>query len=228
MKRKNYDESFFEKVDSIEKAYFLGLIYSDGCLVYNPEKYLYKIYLKLHSKDKEILIRFIESIQGEMKIWDNKRRDMCEVSVSGKKIIMDLNKLGVHPNKTFTLTYPKIDENLERHFLRGYFDGDGCIRINTDKRDGSERGDLRIVGGSDEMINKINERMHILFGVNLNKPYGPKNSKFKYIGWGAMRDIEKIYNGFYSDCDLFLQRKKTTFDKVITLVRNKQKYRKKI
>jgi intein/homing endonuclease len=36
-------------------------------------------------------------------------------------------------NKTFSVKYPQINEKFERHFLRGYFDGDGCIRINTDK-----------------------------------------------------------------------------------------------
>lgn len=30
-------------------------------------------------------------------------------------------------NKTFKLNWPDIDEYLQAHFIRGYFDGDGCI-----------------------------------------------------------------------------------------------------
>jgi hypothetical protein len=42
-----------------------------------------------------------------------------------------------------------------------------------------------------------------------------------------MSDIEKIYNGFYSETDLFLNRKKIIFDEVIDIIGSKNKYRKK-
>lgn len=227
MRKKRYNEEYFEKIDTEDRAYFLGLIFSDGCVINDLERHRYKLCLKLHNKDKHILEEFINFIDGEMKLWFHGQRDMCEVSISGKKIIMDLKDKGVLSNKTFTIKYPDIDENLERHFLRGYFDGDGCIRLNTDKRDGSKRGDLRIVSGSIDMLNKINERMNFLFNTNLNKLYGPKNKDYKFIGWAGMTDIEKIYNGFYNDSNLFLKRKKLIFDSVICEIENKKKYRKK-
>jgi hypothetical protein len=142
-------------------------------------------------------------------------------------MINDLKNIGLHQNKTYTIEYPKIDENIERHFLRGYFDGDGCIRINEDKRDHSKRGDLRIVGGSVNFVRTLNERMGKLFGVNVNKLYGPKDKKYKFVGWAGMSDIENIYNGFYTDTDLFLNRKKIIFDEVIGIIKSKNKYRKK-
>jgi hypothetical protein len=229
VKRKKYfyDEEFFENINNEEKAYFLGFVFADGSVVYDKKKFRYQLTLKLHTKDNHILESFIKSVNGEMKVWKHRQREISEVHFSGKKITNDLIKLGATPRKTFTLCYPNIDKNLERHFLRGYFDGDGCIRINTDKRDGSKRGDLRIVSGSIEMLNKINERMNYLFGTNINKLYGPKNKEYKFIGWAGMSDIEKIYNGFYSDTDLFLKRKKIIFDEVVETIKNKQKYRKK-
>jgi hypothetical protein len=227
MKKKKYNENYFETIDSEDKAYFLGFIFADGCITNDVKKYRYQLTIKLHNKDFSILERFIKSIDGEMGIWKNKKREMCEVFLSGKKIINDLQTLGVVQNKTFLVKYPQIDEKFERHFLRGYFDGDGCIRINTDKRDGSQRGDLKIVGGSLDMLNKINERMNLLFGTNINKLYGPKNKEYKFIGWSKMKDIENIYNGFYHESNFFLQRKKHIFDEVIETIKNKQKYRKK-
>lgn len=142
-------------------------------------------------------------------------------------MINDLLKLGLDSNKTFVLKYPEIEEKLEKHFLRGYFDGDGCIRINTDKRDDSKRGDLRIVSGSMDILNKINERMNVLFNTNINKLYGPKNANYKYIGWAGMSDIERIYYGLYEGSNLFLLRKKIIFDEIMKIIKNKQKYRKK-
>jgi DNA-binding transcriptional regulator WhiA len=227
MKKKIYNENYFESIDSEDKAYFLGLILADGSVTNNEEKYRYQLTLKLHNRDRDILENFIKCIDGEMDIWKNNKREMSEIFLSGKKLISDLEVLGVTPNKTFSVKYPIIDEKLEKHFLRGYFDGDGCIRVNKDKRDGTMRGDLRIVSGSVDMLNKINERMNLLFGTNINKLYGPKNKQYRFIGWAGMKDIENIYNGFYSDCNFFIQRKKIIFDSVMEIIKNKQKYRKK-
>lgn len=227
MKRKKYNENYFEKIDSEDKAYFLGLICADGCIINNEVTHRYQLTLKLHTKDENILKDFIKCIDGEMEIWKHGQREMVEVKLSGKKIINDLFKLGITSNKTFNIKYPKLPNNLERHFLRGYFDGDGCIRINKDKRDNSERGDLRIVGGSIEMLNTINERMNLLFGTNINKLYGPKNKKYKFIGWAGMRDIESIFNGFYLQSNFFLSRKKVIFSNIMNIIKNKERYRKK-
>ena len=54
-----------------------------------------------------------------------------------------------------------------------------------------------------------------------------RKKEYKFIGWAGMSDIEKIYNGFYSETDLFLNRKKIIFDSVINEIKNKIKYRKK-
>ena len=69
--------------------------------------------------------------------------------------------------------------------------------------------------------------MNVLFGTNINKLYGPKDKEFKYIGWAGMTDIEKIYEGFYSETNLFLERKKIIFDEVNKIINNKKRYRKK-
>lgn len=222
MKRKKYNENYFENIDSESKAYFLGLIYSDGCLINDSKNFRYKIVLKLHTKDKHILEEFINCVDGEMNVWVHGQREMCEVGLSGKKIVTDLESIGLTKNKTFKLKYPEIKEGLERHFLRGYFDGDGCIRVNTDKRNNSKRGDLRIVGASINFLEKMNKRMSYLFGVNENKLYGPKNKEYKFVGWAGMTDIEKIYEGFYTDANLFLERKKVIFDSVVEIVKNKK------
>lgn len=227
MRKKKYNENYFEVIDSEDKAYFLGLIYADGCLINDTKNFRYRLVLKLHTKDKHILEELVSFIDGEMKVWNHGQRDMCEIGFSGRKIISDLESIGLMQNKTFNLKYPLMEKALERHFLRGYFDGDGCIRINSDKRDNSRRGDLRIVGGSLNFLEDMNHRMSDLFGVNLNKLYGPKDKEYKFIGWAAMKDIERIHEGFYKDTNLFLLRKKVIFDDVVKIIKNKKKYRKK-
>jgi hypothetical protein len=185
------------------------------------------LYIKIHTKDQHILEDLIKCIDGEMKIWNPKNREICQITISGKKIVNDLIKHGLHQNKTFSLKYPNIPIEFERHFIRGYFDGDGCIRIKKDKRDGKEVGDLRFVGGSIDILNSINERMNFLFETKKNSLYGPKDKNYRFFGWCGMTDIENIYHGFYDDSSFYLNRKKETFDKVIDIIKDKKKYRKK-
>ena len=227
MKRKKYNEKYFEQIDSEDKAYFLGLICADGNVVNDPKTYRYQVSLKLHTKDLHILNDFVKYVNGEMCVWHHNQREIGEVKLSGKKIVNDLMMLGITPNKSLVLKYPDIEEKFERDFLRGYFDGDGCIRISLDKRDNSRRGDLRIVSGSIEMLNSINKRFKVLFGTNVNKIYGNEIKNYGFIGWAGMSDIEKIYHGLYDDSNLFLTRKKVIFDEVIEIIKDKQKYRKK-
>jgi hypothetical protein len=225
MRKKKYNENYFEKIDTEDKAYFLGLIASDGCVINNNIRKM--LTLKLHTKDKHILEKMLSSIDSEGEIWSHKQRNMCEIKFSGNKILKDLEKYNIIQNKTKLLKYPEIDYHMEKHFIRGYFDGDGCIRINHDKRDGSVRGDLRIVSGSIPMLETINQKMNQLFNTNINKLYGPKDKDYKYIGWAGMTDIEKIYYGLYDNSNVYLLRKKEIFDNVIDVIKNKIKYRKK-
>ena len=48
------------------------------------------------------------------------------------KIIDDLVKLNIVQCKTLTLKYfEEMPEHLHAHFIRGYFDGDGCVMPST-------------------------------------------------------------------------------------------------
>lgn len=42
MIRKKFNEDYFELIDTPEKAYFLGFIFADGCLIDNPKEYRWK------------------------------------------------------------------------------------------------------------------------------------------------------------------------------------------
>lgn len=224
--KKYFNESYFENINTEDKAYFLGFICADGCVIYDTNKSSYGVILKIHPKDEHILSDFIKCIDGNLSLRKDKKRNIVELHLTGKKISKDLIKLGVYPNKTYNLKYPNIPIDLERHFIRGYFDGDGCIRVKKDKRDNKEIGDLRFVGSSNDFLNKINERMNSLFGTKKNCLYGPKNGNYKFLGWASMKDIENIYRGFYNNSNFYLVRKKETFDNVMNIIINKIKYRK--
>lgn len=77
------------------------------------------IRLELSSKDKIHLEKFCKDLCYPIsKIKYRKDRDTNYVSFSSKKMSDDLKKLGFKFN---------LPDNINEHFLRGFFDGDGSI-----------------------------------------------------------------------------------------------------
>jgi intein-encoded DNA endonuclease-like protein len=127
------DEDYFKIVDTEDKAYFLGLLYADGC---NEKGRV--VSLGLIDVDKPILDKFKEYLKhkGPMYLVEKEKesrftiRDYYKFTIYSKKMSEDLSKLGCFAGKTYTLSFPaekQVPKHLINHFIRGYFDGDGCL-----------------------------------------------------------------------------------------------------
>ena len=131
-----YKEDFFEKINSPEKAYVLGLIMTDGYIIRDYSGFG----IQLTKTDGYLLKKIaliIGARQGVSKIVCDARRktipnarDMTRLSVYNRKIAEDLKMLGVIKNKSKNLRYNKcVPKKYLSHFFRGLIDGDGCIGI---------------------------------------------------------------------------------------------------
>jgi hypothetical protein len=216
----DFNEFYFETIDSEDKAYFLGFIVADGCVSDKTNT------IKIIQKETDILYEFKKYINSDGVVFTSKNRNISSFSVSSSKTKSDLEKLGIHSNKTMIVKYPNIPNNLQNHFMRGVFDGDGCITLRTDKRDRQQRGQVNICSGSYDFIKDYYDKL-VLF-ANLsgrNKIRCPKGT-YHVVDWGGLSDVENIYNFLYKDSTIFLKRKKETFEKVISITKAKNKYRK--
>ena len=102
--RYEVDTDFFENIDTEAKAYFLGLMYSDGSVTRN------QFYIKL--KDEDILQKFKKELQTEAPIRRiEKPYSMYILEVSCKKLCDQLISHGCVPNKTRVLRLPKLEKN---------------------------------------------------------------------------------------------------------------------
>lgn len=128
------DETFFDDIDTPEKAYILGLFYSDGSN--NPNKGT--ISISLQEEDKDLL----EEVRNQLKStkpleyidYSNKHdfgyiyKNQYRLLLFSMHICNSLVKLGVVKNKSLKITFPTfIDDSLLSHFIRGVYDGDGSI-----------------------------------------------------------------------------------------------------
>lgn len=127
-----FNEHIFDNIDTEEKAYWLGFIFADGYISKRDNTFE----LSVGIKDVNHLIKFntfMEHEKDNVKIstatYNNKSYKRARWSVVNKHLWNTLNNLGCTPKKSLTLKFPELDSLLIKHFIRGYFDGDGCLTI---------------------------------------------------------------------------------------------------
>lgn len=125
----SFNEHYFDVINTHNKAYFLGFMMSDGYICKTP--YSYAFGLGIQSKDVYILEKFKEELQANSKITHYKNSD--KLVLTGSKHVFDvLSSYGFFEDKSHSdYSIPNIPNEYINSFIRGYFDGDGCISIKA-------------------------------------------------------------------------------------------------
>lgn len=125
--------NYFENIDTEDKAYFLGLLYADGCVSKDEDNN--RISLTLQYGDKNIVEKMSDYILQENKVKYNEKNNTVRLQFKYKQIKDDLATHGCMPVKSFKIRMPTtVPKDLMRHFLRGLYDGDGCIHLYEDRK----------------------------------------------------------------------------------------------
>jgi len=211
-----FNENYFEAIDTSEKAYWLGFIFADGSVVKTDKKVstYNRLQINLSIKDKNHLEKFAQAINFPIEnmfehtpTTSYSCTPMVCLYCNSIKMATDLIKLGCIPNKTYGCNVPILDKNLYSHFIRGYFDGDGCISIK-------KVGQTSISGmysfTSDEQF-LLQLQQLLMENCNLNKTalYQEKNAV--RLSYGGKQQLIRIYNYMYKDSTIHLQRKYDKF-----------------
>ena len=147
-----FNENYFSSIDSEDKAYLLGFICTDGN-IYKRDGHQTQLQISLKDCDDEILIHFKNSLNANhpiKTIQDVRRKNtkMSTITFVSETLAKDLQKIGVFPNKTFSIDYTYIfnliDKKLWNSLLLGMFDGDG--NINYPKDGTISRSHVRLSG----------------------------------------------------------------------------------
>ena len=136
--RRNYigytiNENIFENIDTPEKAYWVGAMYSDG-YISKTNNYTNYFGIGVAEKDEEWLEKFKNFLNynGEVRHYQvsdgyKPGTNYVRLLIGNNKIVNDLEKLGVVEHKSKIINklpqIPFLDD-----FIRGYIDGDGSLR----------------------------------------------------------------------------------------------------
>jgi intein/homing endonuclease len=182
--------------------YVLGLLASDGQIVYNEKTRQYIV--KYASKDIE-LIEIFQKHFGKVSMVE--RNDGVVIAYFGsKKLCKKLIEIGIVPNKSKIINYKLIN----RHFLRGYFDGDGSVRFN--------RIELHIASSSLIMLENLKEFL-LLNGINSAIRKKSNKEEFYGIFISNKKDFTNFYNLVYKDSNYYLKRK---YNRFVALLSNEK------
>lgn len=130
----HFNQDIFDSIDTPEKAYWLGFFYADcyNCDITNT------VTVSLQISDFDHLAKLAHFMNlPKDKITYTKNNQGYEyytLKMYSKHLSGQLTKLGCPRAKSFIITYPNyLLQNLHAHFIRGIFDGDGCLtfRENT-------------------------------------------------------------------------------------------------
>jgi hypothetical protein len=208
---------YFSNINTEEKAYFLGLLFSDGCL--RPIINSGRISLKLADPDIYMVEKLNTLLCPENKInykdsytdlrgWNVKRS--AEFSCSSKQLTKDLYNLGMLYQKYNGRILPKLSDILMPHFIRGIFDGDGCIAIKQNKI-----FKTLSIGIYFPDLNFLSELQSYLKLQSINS-YIQKNKTCYTLSFIKDKNVDKFnfLNYIYKNSSIYLNRK---FDKYKTL-----------
>lgn len=223
MSKYKYNKDYFNKIDTPDKAYWFGFTCADGCITsfYRNEKLkAMSLEFTLQKRDKRHLEKFLEALDSNVTIRDKtakcgeKNYPACRLNINCTKMCRDLIDLGCTPQKTFTFRFPKeniLPRHLVRDFLRGYFDGDGCI--NVSEMAGKPHiictftGTKLIIGDLIEVL--INE------GVIRKRPKVTRKkdtNSFSFFIHGT-DDVYEFLSYLYDDSHYYLDRKYNEYEK---------------
>lgn len=128
------DQTYFERVDSQEKAQILGFIWADGCLHDSQNRLALRILI--NDKDRDYLEWIRTQFKATYRIYEGLqtggKHSYVSLNISDPKPIQDIQRLGIFPRKSLHIGFPTVEQvppEFIPAFVRGVFEGDGCIHI---------------------------------------------------------------------------------------------------
>lgn len=128
--------------------------------------------------------------------------------------IQQLIKLGIHHNKTYEnddSIFLNVPDNLKRHFIRGYFDGDGTVGIYENK------ARIGFVSLNNLLLASILDYLH-----NTGfKGFISKEKQYTRLRFNGNRSCKLFLDWIYKDATIYMKRKHDIYEDIPTSRYNK-------
>lgn len=206
-RRIQFNTRYFMTLDDEHKAYWIGFLFADGSIQRTDKKVLQpnRLSLSVNEQDVSVIEKFADDIDMS---HDNIRHyyarqgykpgNFACVYCNSVDMVNDLISHGFTLLKKDRSILPCLPKELQNHFVRGYFDGDGSIS--------SSEFNITSEGNIVPLIYEI-----------LVKECSLSRTKISYtknsyrIRWGGRDSMEKIGTYLYENATVYLERKFVKF-----------------
>lgn len=217
MSKYKCNRNAFKSIETEAEAYWLGFLLADGCNVDNKM-------IRIDIKDVGHLEGLSKLIYPDgdkpIAVRDLGFGAVYYFSCTVNDVIGNLNNHGIVPRKSKIAKLPNIDEKLIRHFIRGVFDGDGCLTYSLD---GNYRRYTFSIVGSEDLMLSIKKFIDTDLEINLS--HGKHKTIYEIKKRGNI-SILTILGWLYFESTVFLERKHKKYEDMLN--HYKQKKNKKI
>lgn len=209
-----YDEFFFDKIDTEEKAYWLGFIYANGWISNSNG-----VGIELNQHDTSHLYKFKQALQSEHEIHIYHKNSTFGPQVNARfcfnsKHMSNIltNYYGTR-NKTYEGKLPSIRSDLIRHMIRGVFDGDGSLRASRNIENDAYLACPEIsFTGTFEAMKYI--EAYSQFQWSWHERHPDRNNNNYSISCGHVNDCMNFLNNIYDGATVYLDRKYELYIKI--------------
>jgi hypothetical protein len=219
----SYDRNKFEKILTEDDAYWLGFLYADGYVCHSNNSWWYGV--ELQYRDIGHLKKLNKYMNGNMHIDTFYHKSptsenickMCKIMYCSKQLFLNLANCGCMQRKSKVITMPfgVVPEQLIRHFIRGYFDGDGsCGIYRHSERKYIKYPRAKITCGSHDFVNQLKEYLN-----NINIRCGIVTSKEgNYdIFFSGKDNVVNFLKYMYNESNIYLDRKYEIYKQCLDL-----------
>lgn len=218
--------NFFTDIKTELQAYLLGFYAADGNIEYERAKFRFSLTIadaKSVNLFRDTLCPTAKtSIVGEKQLFNSRTNKEYTIKpsygleISSRKICDDLTNYGMGERKTYkNLSIPNMPKELIRHFIRGYFDGDGCITGWLAKDSGRIRfrRSFDICGKTDSLLKEF-----IQFfsenNIKINLNYLKRDDMYR-MKTSSKKELVKIFHLLYDDVNYYIDRKYEKFNRYV-------------
>jgi hypothetical protein len=201
--------SYFQPISDESRAYWLGFIAADGWLTQETRGVRFGVHLA--ERDGAHLALLADHLDLRL---GRAQRGTVVIKSGNSALVHDLRRAGITERKSSNAAIVKALDScpaaLQRHFVRGLFDGDGSA---------FEAGNGRPVvefSGHAEMLSKVRELAADELAVAWNRlVLAGRTDSFATLRWRHPLDIIKLSVWLYTGATVWLDRKRRILERPV-------------
>ena len=213
-KKYTMNSTFFRSIDQEDKSYWLGFLSADGNIRF--DKKYHQVCLGVCERDGDHIKKFQSALRSTHPIKYrsscikkyNRWYTCCFITICSKLMVRDLVNLGVTSRKSLTIKpCSQIPDELERHYWRGFIDGDGTLTKEKNCWRISLVGTYEICAGFKNFL--------IRNGIDVDRYKIRRDRNIYQFRCGGKIIGTRVANLLYENSIVYLDRKYELYKKLV-------------